>query len=172
MALSLQTKRRLTMLIAEQTSPTKPSTGNSQSLLLPVDVCLLSDGDASFLEEYKIDVEKLEPLVAAPHSPDNRKTARECAQVTDPTFPFYLQSPRWKSIAFTLVLAPVAKPKISSLLHNSFTKLVDKSKFQPSSSPPRKKFTPFQSLCPGISVSGLGRCTCFASPWMRRQDSV
>lgn len=26
----------------------------------------------------RIDVSKLEPLVAAPHSPDNRKTAREC----------------------------------------------------------------------------------------------
>lgn len=31
--------------------------------------------------EYKIDVTKLEPLVAAPHSPDNRKTARECSDV-------------------------------------------------------------------------------------------
>jgi aconitase B len=27
------------------------------------------------------DVSKLEPLVAAPHSPDNRKTARECSDV-------------------------------------------------------------------------------------------
>ena len=27
----------------------------------------------------RIDVSTLEPLVAAPHSPDNRKTARECA---------------------------------------------------------------------------------------------
>jgi 3-isopropylmalate/(R)-2-methylmalate dehydratase large subunit len=26
-------------------------------------------------------VSKLEPLVAAPHSPDNRKTARECSDV-------------------------------------------------------------------------------------------
>ena len=36
-------------------------------------------GDASYLEEYRIDVSKLEPLVAAPHSPDNRKTAHECS---------------------------------------------------------------------------------------------
>mmetsp|Transcript_7231 Transcript_7231/g.21283 ORF Transcript_7231/g.21283 Transcript_7231/m.21283 type:complete len:507 (-) Transcript_7231:469-1989(-) len=37
-----------------------------------------SDGDAGFYQELRIDVSKLEPLVAAPHSPDNRKTAREC----------------------------------------------------------------------------------------------
>jgi 3-isopropylmalate/(R)-2-methylmalate dehydratase large subunit len=30
-------------------------------------------------ELCRIDVSQLEPLVAAPHSPDNRKTARECA---------------------------------------------------------------------------------------------
>ena len=40
---------------------------------------MLRTGDASYLEEYRIDVSKLEPLVAAPHSPDNRKTAHECA---------------------------------------------------------------------------------------------
>eukprot|EP00210_Caulerpa_lentillifera_P008314 g7933.t1 len=42
---------------------------------------IYSDEDASYLVEYKIDVTKLEPLVAAPHSPDNRKTAHECSDV-------------------------------------------------------------------------------------------
>lgn len=40
-----------------------------------------SDGQASFLSEYRIDVSKLEPLVAKPHSPDNRALARECKDV-------------------------------------------------------------------------------------------
>nr|GEW99475.1 isopropyl malate isomerase large subunit 1 [Tanacetum cinerariifolium] len=40
-----------------------------------------SDGEARFLEEYRIDVTKLEPLVAKPHSPDNRALARECKDV-------------------------------------------------------------------------------------------
>ena len=40
-----------------------------------------ADAGASYAQEYTIDVSKLEPLVAAPHSPDNRKTARECADV-------------------------------------------------------------------------------------------
>ena len=39
---------------------------------------LYADTGASYLQEYRIDVSKLEPLVAAPHSPDNRKLAREC----------------------------------------------------------------------------------------------
>ena len=30
---------------------------------------------------YRWDVSKLEPVVAAPHSPDNRKLARECSDV-------------------------------------------------------------------------------------------
>lgn len=34
-----------------------------------------------YIADYKWDVSKLEPLVAAPHSPDNRKTARECSDV-------------------------------------------------------------------------------------------
>ncbi len=34
-----------------------------------------------YIADYKWDVRKLEPLVAAPHSPDNRKTARECSDV-------------------------------------------------------------------------------------------
>ena len=38
-----------------------------------------ADARASYVQEYRIDVSKLEPLVAAPHSPDNRKLARECA---------------------------------------------------------------------------------------------
>ncbi|CAL9099993.1 unnamed protein product [Musa textilis] len=34
-----------------------------------------------FIQEYKIDVSKLEPLVAKPHSPDNRALARECKHI-------------------------------------------------------------------------------------------
>jgi Aconitase family (aconitate hydratase) len=40
-----------------------------------------ADSDAAYAEEFTFDVSKLEPLVAAPHSPDNRKTARECSDV-------------------------------------------------------------------------------------------
>ncbi|KAL8167710.1 hypothetical protein V2J09_009209 [Rumex salicifolius] len=40
-----------------------------------------SDSQASFLAEYKFDVSKLEPVVAKPHSPDNRALARECKDV-------------------------------------------------------------------------------------------
>ncbi|KAJ8626955.1 hypothetical protein MRB53_020262 [Persea americana] len=40
-----------------------------------------SDEQASFLQEYKFDVSKLEPVVAKPHSPDNRALARECKDV-------------------------------------------------------------------------------------------
>ncbi|KAK1290569.1 3-isopropylmalate dehydratase [Acorus calamus] len=42
---------------------------------------LYSDGGARFQQEYKIDVSKLEPVVAKPHSPDNRALARECKDV-------------------------------------------------------------------------------------------
>ncbi|QCE05788.1 2-methylmalate dehydratase [Vigna unguiculata] len=34
-----------------------------------------------FLSEYRFDVSKLEPVVAKPHSPDNRALARECKDV-------------------------------------------------------------------------------------------
>lgn len=37
-----------------------------------------SDGGAGYYAEYRFDVSKLEPVVAKPHSPDNRATAREC----------------------------------------------------------------------------------------------
>ena len=40
-----------------------------------------ADAGASYVEEYHFDVSKLEPLVAAPHSPDNRKKAAECSNV-------------------------------------------------------------------------------------------
>ncbi|KAH6768419.1 isopropyl malate isomerase large subunit 1 [Perilla frutescens var. frutescens] len=40
-----------------------------------------SDGQARFLSEYNFDISKLEPLVAKPHSPDNRALARECKDV-------------------------------------------------------------------------------------------
>jgi 3-isopropylmalate/(R)-2-methylmalate dehydratase large subunit len=35
-----------------------------------------SDGDASYFSSYKYDVSKMEPVVAKPHSPDNRDTVR------------------------------------------------------------------------------------------------
>ncbi len=40
-----------------------------------------ADAGASYVEEYRFDVSKIEPLVAAPHSPDNRKKAAECSNV-------------------------------------------------------------------------------------------
>jgi len=40
-----------------------------------------ADDAASYVQEYRFDVSKLQPLVAAPHSPDNRKNAAECRDV-------------------------------------------------------------------------------------------
>ncbi|KAJ7551224.1 hypothetical protein O6H91_06G005400 [Diphasiastrum complanatum] len=40
-----------------------------------------SDDSASFLKEYRFDVSKIEPLVAKPHSPDNRALTRDCKNV-------------------------------------------------------------------------------------------
>ncbi len=40
-----------------------------------------ADDAASYIADYSFDVSKLEPVVAAPHSPDNRKLARECSDV-------------------------------------------------------------------------------------------
>lgn len=40
-----------------------------------------ADAGAGYIEEYRFDVSKIEPLVAAPHSPDNRKNARDCRDV-------------------------------------------------------------------------------------------
>ncbi|OMO95328.1 Aconitase/3-isopropylmalate dehydratase large subunit, alpha/beta/alpha [Corchorus olitorius] len=42
---------------------------------------VFSDAQASFLSEFRFDVSKLEPLVAKPHSPDNRALARECKDI-------------------------------------------------------------------------------------------
>ncbi|KAJ4756440.1 3-isopropylmalate dehydratase large subunit [Rhynchospora pubera] len=42
---------------------------------------LYSDANARFVADYKFDVSKLEPVVAKPHSPDNRALARECKDV-------------------------------------------------------------------------------------------
>lgn len=42
---------------------------------------LYSDEAARYFKEYRFDVSKLEPLVAKPHSPDNRALARECRHV-------------------------------------------------------------------------------------------
>eukprot|EP00271_Cylindrocystis_brebissonii_P011513 TRINITY_DN29355_c0_g1_i1.p1 TRINITY_DN29355_c0_g1~~TRINITY_DN29355_c0_g1_i1.p1 ORF type:complete len:554 (-),score=92.79 TRINITY_DN29355_c0_g1_i1:1308-2888(-) len=38
-----------------------------------------SDASAKYHSEYRFDVSKLEPVVAKPHSPDNRAMARECS---------------------------------------------------------------------------------------------
>ncbi|RZB44856.1 3-isopropylmalate dehydratase large subunit, chloroplastic-like isoform X1 [Glycine soja] len=40
-----------------------------------------SDENARFLAQYRFDVSNMEPLVAKPHSPDNRALARECNNV-------------------------------------------------------------------------------------------
>ncbi|CAK0746338.1 3-isopropylmalate dehydratase large subunit, chloroplastic [Coccomyxa viridis] len=40
-----------------------------------------ADEGADYIEEYRFDVSKIEPLVAAPHSPDNRRNARDCRDV-------------------------------------------------------------------------------------------
>lgn len=40
-----------------------------------------ADAGADYIANYQFDVSKLEPVVAAPHSPDNRKLARECRDV-------------------------------------------------------------------------------------------
>ena len=40
-----------------------------------------ADDSASYVQEYRFDVSKLQPLVAAPHSPDNRKNAADCRDV-------------------------------------------------------------------------------------------
>ena len=40
-----------------------------------------SDPGANYLTEYRFNVSKLEPVVAAPHSPDNRKTVTEVQNV-------------------------------------------------------------------------------------------
>ena len=40
-----------------------------------------ADDDASYVQEYRFDVSTLQPLVAAPHSPDNRKNAADCRDV-------------------------------------------------------------------------------------------
>ncbi|WRX21733.1 Aconitase/3-isopropylmalate dehydratase large subunit [Theobroma cacao] len=42
---------------------------------------LYSDAQATFLSEFRFAVSKLEPLVAKPHSPDNRALARECKDI-------------------------------------------------------------------------------------------
>ena len=41
-----------------------------------------ADPDASYEAVYTVDVASLDPIVAAPHSPDNRKTAKECSSVS------------------------------------------------------------------------------------------
>lgn len=40
-----------------------------------------TDSDAKFYSQHHYDVSKLEPVVAKPHSPDNRALARECSDV-------------------------------------------------------------------------------------------
>lgn len=40
-----------------------------------------ADPDANYEAVYTIDVANLDPIVAAPHSPDNRKKAKDCSTV-------------------------------------------------------------------------------------------
>lgn len=51
--------------------------------LCHMEACRNADPGVAYCKclPYRWDVSKLEPLVAAPHSPDNRKTARECSDV-------------------------------------------------------------------------------------------
>lgn len=42
---------------------------------------LYNDPDANFYSQWQVDVSQLEPVVAQPHSPDNRALARECSDV-------------------------------------------------------------------------------------------
>jgi 3-isopropylmalate/(R)-2-methylmalate dehydratase large subunit len=42
---------------------------------------LYADADANYFAQYTFDVSKLEPVVAKPHSPDNRATVSECKDV-------------------------------------------------------------------------------------------
>ncbi|XP_061356799.1 3-isopropylmalate dehydratase large subunit, chloroplastic-like [Gastrolobium bilobum] len=42
---------------------------------------VFSDEKASFLAQYRFDVSEMEPVVAKPHSPDNRALARDCNNV-------------------------------------------------------------------------------------------
>ena len=42
---------------------------------------LYNDEAARYLQEYRFDVSKLEPLVANPHSHDNSALARECKHI-------------------------------------------------------------------------------------------
>ncbi|KAH7316358.1 hypothetical protein KP509_21G089800 [Ceratopteris richardii] len=51
--------------------------GKTQKSFEPV----YTDGSARFNAEYKFNVSELEPVVAKPHSPDNRGVARECKDV-------------------------------------------------------------------------------------------
>lgn len=44
-------------------------------------VPLYADGDATYFYEQRYDVSQLEPVVAKPHSPDNRAKVRECRDV-------------------------------------------------------------------------------------------
>lgn len=41
----------------------------------------VEDADAKYIAEYEWDLSTMEPMVAKPHSPDNKDTARNCADV-------------------------------------------------------------------------------------------
>ncbi len=40
-----------------------------------------SDEDASYQAEYSFDIDKLDPVVALPHSPDNKRYAKDCGDI-------------------------------------------------------------------------------------------
>jgi hypothetical protein len=80
--LQLQLQRHAAMLPCCHTYrlllllPAVAGPGSLNHPLVPCGLLLLSH-----TTQHRWDVSKLEPLVAAPHSPDNRKTARECSDV-------------------------------------------------------------------------------------------
>ncbi|KAK6914160.1 Aconitase/3-isopropylmalate dehydratase large subunit, alpha/beta/alpha domain [Dillenia turbinata] len=52
-----------------------------QASSLAVQWSMILEERTIFFSEYRFDISKLEPLVAKPHSPDNRALARECKDV-------------------------------------------------------------------------------------------
>ena len=101
-----------------------------------------ADADASYHSKFAYDLASLEPVVAKPHSPDNRELAKNCRDIkvslrhaahtssighqTDISLPLI----RHRLTVYTSVHALVARQKISSLLPVSFK--TTKSPYQPS----------------------------------------
>lgn len=71
-----------------------------------------SSPDAQYEAEYTIDVSSLKPTVAAPHSPDNRKTAQECSEV--PIDRSYIGS--CTGMTFSCVLVGISLSQMASCI--------------------------------------------------------